>query len=155
MSMEIIAYRNSDDIDVKFEDGSIARNKAMSSFNSGKIAPPNRLQIKYCNMHVLANNGLYMRVKEYRSQKDIDIEFEDNTVVRNKAVNDFLKGRIGHPAIPKQLSQRKGTTGKIGDFILLKVVNKSKSGVYYLCKCNKCAYEDIMTPQEMMSHKCC
>ena len=40
MNATIVAYRNSHDIDVEFEDHIIARNKMYQSFKNGHIAHP-------------------------------------------------------------------------------------------------------------------
>ena len=41
--MTIIAYRDSHDIDIQFEDGTIVKNKQYSTFSNGQIANPNML----------------------------------------------------------------------------------------------------------------
>ena len=41
MKATIIAYRNSQDIDVQFEDGTIVKHKRIGNFRGGHIANPN------------------------------------------------------------------------------------------------------------------
>ena len=94
LKIKIIAYRNSHDIDVEFEDGTIVENKDYYSFYIGNIGYPieNRL-----GEERLANNGLNMKIIRYRDSSDIDIQFEDGTVVEHKAYLNFKNGAIGYP----------------------------------------------------------
>lgn len=46
-----------------------------------------------------ANNGMLMTIIRYGNTGDIDVEFEDGTVVRNKQYAAFKKGKIRHPSI--------------------------------------------------------
>ena len=41
------------------------------------------------------NNGLYATIIEYRRSYDIDIQFEDETIIKNKAYKSFKTGEIG------------------------------------------------------------
>ncbi|MBP3707096.1 MAG: hypothetical protein J6J36_00565 [Clostridia bacterium] len=41
LKMTIIVYRNSSNIDVQFEDGTIAEHKSYDNFKKGKIRHPN------------------------------------------------------------------------------------------------------------------
>ena len=45
----------------------------------------------------IATNGQSMRIVAYRKSKDIDVEFEDGTIVTNKMYSNFLKGKITNP----------------------------------------------------------
>lgn len=47
----------------------------------------------------IANNGMKMTIIAYRKNKDIDIQFEDGTIVYNKSYDAFNKGLIKHPNI--------------------------------------------------------
>lgn len=40
-TMTIIGYKNWNDIDIRFEDGTIVKNRGYSAFKSGKIRNPN------------------------------------------------------------------------------------------------------------------
>lgn len=46
-----------------------------------------------------ANNGLMMKIIVYHSAADIDVQFEDGTIVSHKTYYHFLKGKIAHPEI--------------------------------------------------------
>ena len=42
-------------------------------------------------------NGMNATCIAYRGSGDIDVQFEDGTIVRNKDKSKFLKGNIGYP----------------------------------------------------------
>ena len=99
-----IAYRNNRDIDVEFEDGVIVCNKTKNSFLTGKIAHPNKSrQLSKINHSscigetLIMNNGMKATCIAYRGCSDIDIQFEDGTIVYHKQKDKFKKGIIGYP----------------------------------------------------------
>ena len=49
-----------------------------------------------------ANNGMEMTIVAYRSSADIDIQFEDGNVVKNKRYQQFKKGEIANPNIKNE-----------------------------------------------------
>ena len=51
----------------------------------------------------IANNGQVMTIIEYRRNDDIDIQFEDNTIVKHKSYQSFLKGKIKNPNYNNEL----------------------------------------------------
>ena len=61
----------------------------------------------------VANNGLSMEIIAYRTNKDIDVMFEDGTVVTHKTYTYFRTGRIPYPDFYKK--QRLGETGLYND----------------------------------------
>lgn len=93
MLMKIIAFRRSDDIDVQFEDGSVATNKTYTNFKKGNIKPP----INKVGEVNRAKNGMLMEIIAYRNCNDIDIRFEDGAIVRNRSYRKFKDGKVGHP----------------------------------------------------------
>ena len=93
LKMTIIAYRNSLDIDVQFEDGTVIENRTYDNFLKGRIANPN-YRINETNIN---NQGLQMIIIAYRSCTNIDVQFEDGTVIENRTYDNFLKGIIANP----------------------------------------------------------
>lgn len=102
MYAKCIAFRRAGDIDVQFEDGTIVKHKSSSSFKNGKIANPS-LGKQYASrrsivgMTLRMNNGMNATCIAYRGALDIDIQFEDGTIVTNKQKIHFLKGAILNP----------------------------------------------------------
>ena len=74
LKMWIKEYRNSQDIDIEFEDGYIALNKNYGNFKRGKILNPNRASVlgvgikgDISTMNKLSDNGKYERDKSYKA----------------------------------------------------------------------------------------
>jgi len=49
----------------------------------------------------ISNEGLIMTIIDCRGSEDIDIEFEDGTIVYNKTFSSFNKGSIKNPNLRK------------------------------------------------------
>lgn len=104
LMMEIITYRNSYDIDIRFEDNEIVYHRRYEQFKNGCIKHPT-ITMKHSNRSKrigetnVAANGQTMTIIEYRGACDIDIQFddEDNTIVHHKAYKEFKKGYILNP----------------------------------------------------------
>ena len=145
LKMTIIKYRNSTDIDVQFEDGTIVKHKTYSNFKIGAITNPNYNE--YINSRIgetnISNQGLKMTIIKYKSYRDIDVQFEDGTIVEHRSYNDFKKGTVKHP-FPYQLPNT--------DIILEKVAYIYKDQVNYLYKCNKCGIKEIDTLENIIKH---
>lgn len=101
MVMEIIAYRNKSDIDVRFEDGTIAEHRTMDTFRKGNLSYPKPSRIGETQM---ATCGYMMTIVEYRAYNDIDIQFDDpdKTIVYNKEYKSFKDGTITFPDFYKK-----------------------------------------------------
>ena len=101
--MTIIAYRNWYDIDIQFEDGTIVKNKCIDNFKTGQIENPNltfseaRFGKNYIGTEKVANNGQKMKIISYKNAQDIDVEFEDGTIVKHTRMIQFKRGKIANP----------------------------------------------------------
>lgn len=100
MLMKIIEYGNVRNIDVQFEDGTVVTNKTYSDFKKGSIANPLSFKLRVGEENI-ANNGMKMKIIEYRSLTDIDVQFEDGTIVHNKNYGNFKRGLISNPLFYK------------------------------------------------------
>lgn len=125
-NITIIEYFDSNNITVKFDDGTIVYNKAYSNFLIGNIRNPNRaVRCKDGNGRwndrtgesTIASNGQRMTIIRYGSGTDIDIQFEDGTIVYNKSYNNFRIGKIMNP------NKKLRDTAEVG------MTNKSKAGL--------------------------
>ena len=144
MNAKIIALRNKKDMDVQFEDGTIVTNKNYEDFKRGKIGyPKNRIQ-KIKQM----SNGLYATIIEYRNACDMDIQFEDGTIVKNRRYGNFKRGDISHEHLKKK-------TPSIyqGFETVYAYVGDDNTKVYYKTKCLCCGKKALLTPQEMIEHR--
>lgn len=123
MKMTIIAYRSYKDIDIQFEDRTIIYNKSYDGFKKGYI--------KYYKHRVgetnIANNGMKMTIINCRKSHDIDIQFEDGTIVYNKQYGAFKRGVIKHPNIDAQnikiVTERTGKTRMMNCGLKATIIN--------------------------------
>ncbi len=107
-----IAFHSYRNIDVQFEDGTIVKQKSGASFKTGKIANPS-LGKQYASrrsilgMTLRMNNGMNATCIDYRGARDLDVRFEDGTIVTGKQKIHFLSGAILNPHwTPQSLPQR-------------------------------------------------
>ena len=96
LKMIIIAYRGANDIDVQFEDGTIVENKQYNHFLKGIISYPNYYKKNRIGETNVNGQGIKMTIIDYRNNNDIDVQFEDGTIVEHKQYDNFLKGSIAH-----------------------------------------------------------
>lgn len=47
----------------------------------------------------MMNCGMRARCKCYRSNRDIDVEFEDGTVIEHRSAGDFVRGKVFNPNV--------------------------------------------------------
>lgn len=136
LKMKIVNYRNSNDIDVEFEDGYMARHKSLGSWKSGTIAHPKypngtiHKQESRIGESVIATNGMKMTIIAYKNCRNLDIQFEDGTIVRNKRYSHFIKGNIAHPGNNLKLkspnkkmnlkTKRDYSLERVGEFLEMK-----------------------------------
>ena len=95
----------------------------------------------------MMNCGMETTIIRYNTAKDIDIRFEDGTVVEHRTYNSFKNGTIAHPLI------RLGCDSKNFHGFICKQGFKDKDRVLYKCICKHCGLEDVLTPQEMIEHE--
>ena len=112
-TMTIIDYRNTTDIDVKFEDGTIVEHKKYCNFKKGNVENPNNPNSR-CNYlqdikkirvgeTAYSSKGQKMTIIRYHSYADLDVQFEDGTIVTNRDYNNFKLGCIRNPNYKKRI----------------------------------------------------
>ena len=138
MKMTIIRYAKSDDIDVKFEDGTVV-NTSYEQFTDGSVKNPNWA----VGESKTADNGLSMKITAYHDYDNIDIEFETG-FTRSTSRRKFNEGCVGHK-FPYDFSN---------NIILYKIayVYGTETNLEYICK--NCHHHDIGTLEEIRQHKC-
>ena len=94
------------------------------------------------------NNGLYATIIACRRSADIDIQFEDGTIVENKTRRSFTKNSIGHKYL-----KMKGFSIYQGFEVSYAYTNDDNTKVYYKTKCLCCGKKALLTPQEMIEHR--
>ena len=149
MKATIIRYENADDINICFEDGKVVEHKTYRAFKKGYIAHQNTnvpVEARLGETQMM-NCGMKATIIRYGNNTDIDVCFEDGTIVEHKTYNAFEKGRIAH----RSLSQSSGSKDFHG--FICKQGFKDKDRVLYKCICKHCGLEDVLTPQEMIEHE--
>ena len=110
----IIAFRNSNDIDIEFEDGTIVKHKGHSAFSVGRIKHPTIIN-KECRQRLgetrTMSNNMKATIVRYGNYDDIDIKFEDGTIVKHKRYGVFRKGYIKNPNIISRITTNKTKCG--------------------------------------------
>ena len=149
MEATIIRYGRCEDIDIRFEDGAVVEHKTYKAFKKGEIANTN---IKASAENRLGktrmmNCGMEATIIRYGGATDIDVRFEDESVVVHKAYTNFKRGTIAH----RSLSLSHGSKDFHG--FICKQGFKDEDRVLYECICKHCGLEDVLTPQEMMEHE--
>ena len=146
MEATIIRYNRCDNINVRFEDGAVVKHRKYREFKKGEIANPNMKASRLGKTRMM-NCGMETTIIRYNTAKDIDIRFEDGTVVEHRTYNSFKNGTIAHPLI------RLGCDSKNFHGFICKQGFKDKDRVLYKCICKHCGLEDVLTPQEMIEHE--
>lgn len=146
--MTIIAYHNSRDVDVQFDDGTIILHKSYGAIRRGLVHNPNythNISQRTCRIGLskLANNGLRMTISNYRKYRSIDILYETGLELKKRRYFDFERGHVKHP-FPYQ----------VGNISMDKLAYVHNDTGNFYCHCLKCGVKEIMTVSEMKSHVC-
>lgn len=149
----VIAYRQSNDIDVQFENGEIRKHTRIDSFCKGALSPDNYrknlAKTKYIGKTKLMRCGLKATIIAYKDANNLDVEFEDGNICKNKPSCGFNNGYLMHPSLRITRNQTKGTL-----FNMYTVHNKAfvfhdtaYFDVSYID--DNIEYRDIMSVQDM------
>ena len=104
----IIAYRSNRDVDVQFEDGTVILNKGYRQFQLGGIKHPNckintfgqvvqNMRNERVGESKEMRNGMFATIIAYHNQRNIDVQFEDDTIVKGVRYHSWTKGEVRHP----------------------------------------------------------
>ena len=97
LECEIIEYNSAHNITVKFTNGAIAKNKYYYDFQTGIIQCPEYNGDGQLNETKKMLNGMMATIIKYESNTNIDVQFEDGVVVKEKQYSCFICGKISHP----------------------------------------------------------
>lgn len=152
LSMRIISYKNSHDIDVEFQDGYIARHKQYSHFKRGNIRNPNH---KFATNHnkvgqkVMNNEGFEVECVQYTNYDDIIAQIIVNLngieykISKQCSFYNFKRGLISFDIIIDDIIYKKCT--QCGRILAVNNFHNSKTkgkwGKVSICK--KCASERV------------
>lgn len=138
--MTLEKYVSCNEVYARLENGILLKS-TYYQFTHGKVRVSNHKGEK-----VKAINGVVAKIIDCEDPKNMTVKFEDGTIIRNVKYSDFRKRCLKHPTM----------RNKFGSFKIEKVAYKldNTGDKFYFCKCEGCSYKDILTPQEMLSHKC-
>ena len=105
--MVIIGYKNSKDIDIRFDDGTVLHKRSYRNFKDGaiknpngsraKISPHKKLKEARIGESRLSGDNQKMTIIAYRNANDIDIMFGDGAVIYNRRYSEFKAGAVRNP----------------------------------------------------------
>lgn len=153
MEATIIRYGNAKDIDVKFNDGTVSEHRTYVEFKRGSLHPDTR--VKYVDRigeTFLFSCGLKGTITNVVSDKCY-VTFEDGAVSDGKSYFSIRKGTAAHPVLSSL------TTSRYMGFECMPLFTSNHkrlkvNGIQaYMCRCQTCGYQDILTPQEMITHQ--
>ena len=147
MEATIIRYENNRDIDVRFEDGTVAKHRTYNQFKKGNIAHPSTTAENRLGETRMMSCDMEATIIRYGGATDVDVRFEDGTVVKHGVYGNFKKGEIAH----ESLSQKRGSKDFHGFICKQGFIDEDRT--LYECICKHCGLEDVLTPQEMMEHE--
>lgn len=101
LEAEIIAYRSYTDMDIRFEDGTVAEHIEYGNFQKGRATRPvdsrrNKGKFRIGERRMM-NCGLEAKIIAYRRSEDMDVQFTDGIVVEHVQYTNFKRGMVGHP----------------------------------------------------------
>lgn len=156
-TMTITAYRSATDVDVQFEDGTTVTHCKYEKFKNGNIENPNYTWKDIKNNKKkgetnTATNGLRMTIIRYQKYSDIDVQFEDGTVIRHKCYGDFKKGKIQSPKLKN--TTRNKVKGSLYHTQIFGIAHNAGYIAHYFCYCPICGDRPIATFEQIKNHKC-
>ncbi|MBQ9303487.1 phospholipase D family protein [Butyrivibrio sp.] len=98
MIAKIVGYSNCKNIDVEFEDGTVRKGCQYNDFQKGWLNPtPRSVNGAFAHIDRIGesfkmSNGMMASIIVYRTSTDIDVRFEDGTIVEHVRYDDVKKG---------------------------------------------------------------
>ena len=102
MDAIIIVYRKANDMDIRFDNGSVKQHVRYSNFIHGKILNPairSKHLSKWIGRSKRMHNGLQATITAYRNTDDVDIVFENNVKRQHVRCSNFERGNISCPGV--------------------------------------------------------
>lgn len=97
-------------------------------------------------------SGHRMRIISVRNENDVDVQFEDGTILKNKTYALFSSGEILYPKFvcgDRYVFNYNCSASRFHDFTRLRESFRTQGKVFYFCK-DKNGVDELYTPQRMM-----
>jgi very-short-patch-repair endonuclease len=131
LECRIIEYKSSKNITICFlVDGTVVKNRTYAAFMRGSIKKPKSRE--RVGLTKRMNNGQKCTVVKYVTCNDIDVVFEDGTMVSGTKFKSFNKGSIANPNYKKHL----GVTMLMNNGMFAKVIDQNG------CECLTIEFDD-------------
>ena len=98
----IIAYKNSMDMDVRFDNGPVKQHVRYSDFIRGRILNPairSKHLSKWIGRSKRMHNGLQATITAYRNINDVDVVFENGVKRQHVRCSSLERGSISCPGV--------------------------------------------------------
>lgn len=149
---EVIAYKDTTHITVRFLSSGLTKQSSWKSFTSGLISNNNTIKEQKENNKNLEGKtfvnyaGIDFKVIEYKSARDVVIRFSDG-VLKNTQFSQIKKKCVAHPGFDKSGSVRVHNITGVRKLV-------TSHCPYYKCTCSSCGFSGLMTANEILSHQC-
>lgn len=133
MEAEVIDYQNRRNIKVRFSDGTVVSDVTTTQLKYHCVVNPNVIvenkryaqsRNKYLGITKTMNCGMDATIIEYIGFHNISVRFDDGTIVKKKAVDAFLNGKIQNPNMAK--SYPRGQRYRTNSLLAEKYIGKTK-----------------------------
>ena len=105
--VEQSSYR---DCTVQFEDGVVKKHVSYESIKTGSVSHPNKYALMHIGEEYMTNLGLKAIVIAWRSEKDIDVRFENGKIGAHKSFSNLKTGQIAWDGYKKSAAEYIGMT---------------------------------------------
>lgn len=164
MEAKIIDYQSTRNITVEFSDGTKVTDRTYAAFVRGQIKHPDMrrnqqlLESGRLGETYIQNCGMDATIIRYQNANNIDIVFQDGTIVENREYRNFINGAIGHPEIYHKFVNRKlyeHSHSKIYHTKIFGIAHYTKNGdACYYSHCPICQTHAIWTFNTIKNHEC-
>ena len=91
----IVRYIGANDVWISFDDGYVKKT-SMRNLKGGSFCRYGKKEFKEMRMNESKrmNNGMIATIIEYRNANDIDIQFENGTIIQHRKYCHFINGEI-------------------------------------------------------------
>ena len=126
LKMSIVGYSAKGRVSIKFEDGYELQNIPYSTFKNGNVYNPN---IKSCKskreerigQEFISKGGDHCKIIEYRTATDIDIQFDNGTILKHKNYSFVSKGQFKNPVVDSE-KERVGEVSRACNGMRIKLI---------------------------------
>ena len=154
--MEIIHYVDALDITVRFSDGAVREHVRYGNFKKGAVSHPSEMEKLptwklSIGTTVYATNGQRMEIIGGTGSHDVDVRFEDGTVVKHRRLHFALQGAVKNPNFDVQGGRVR--TKEFCGWTNIRLAFRLEDGRVFYYAVSPDGETEICTPQDMLSHK--